>query len=109
MRTMLVLAILVLAVFMTGCAVTVAPVMPPFGIAFTNTTAPLDVNYDKTELGSKTGKASTYSILGLFAFGDASTEAAARAGGIKVVNHADYASLNVLFLFGSYTTIVYGD
>ncbi|KPK73793.1 MAG: hypothetical protein AMJ84_01515 [Acidithiobacillales bacterium SM23_46] len=76
---------------------------------FTATSAPLDVDLDKTELGNKTGKASTYCVMGLIAFGDGSTDAAARSGGLKVINHADYKSLNVFGIFSSYTTIVYGD
>ena len=111
MRIVCVLGLVAVVVLMSGCAgpFIIAPVIPPMGMAFTSTVAPLDVNVDKTELGTKTGEASTFCVLGLVAFGDASTAAAARDGGLKVINHADYRSLNVLGLFCSYTTIVYGD
>jgi hypothetical protein len=91
----------------TGCYT--APVIPALGGAFTNTQAPLDVDYDETQLGSKTGKASTVAILGLFAWGNASTAAAARDGGITTIRHADYEFLNVLGLYQSFTTVVRGD
>jgi hypothetical protein len=81
---------------LVGCGGVTAPVVPPTGVIFTSVKAPLDVQFNKTELGSKMGMASSTSILG-FAFGDASTMAAARNGQLKVINAA------------SYTTIVYGD
>lgn len=105
------LTVLVLACWLvpaTGCMI--APVVPPVGFLFNNTEAPLDVDFDDTQLGSKVGKASTTSVLGLFAWGDASTAAAARDGGITTIRHADYEFLNVFFgLYSSYTTVVRGD
>ena len=110
-RVALFLVVAVAVVVMTGCGAVVAfaPVVPPTGIFFTSTEAPLDVDVDKTQLGSKVGKASTQCVFGLVAWGDASTAAAARNGNLKVINHADYSSLNVLGFYSSYTTIVYGD
>lgn len=105
------LAVLVLAFWLvpaSGCQL--APVVPPIGILFNNTEAPLDVDFDETQLGSKVGKASTTSVLWLFAWGDASTAAAARDGGITTIRHADYEFLNVfLGIYASYTTVVRGD
>jgi hypothetical protein len=86
-----------------------APVVPPVGFVFTNSQAPLDVDMNQTQLGSKTGKASVISILGLFSFGDASTATAARDGGITTIRHADYEFLNVLGIYQSFTTVVRGD
>lgn len=93
----------------TGCAFYSAPVVPALGWAYTNTQAPLDVDYDQTQLGSKTGRASVSSVLGLFAWGDASTTAAARDGGITTIRHADYEYLNVLGVYTTFTTVVRGD
>jgi hypothetical protein len=70
---------------------------------------PYDTNLDKTVLGQKKGKAAMHSVLWLVAWGDASTAAAARDGGIGVVNHMDREFLNVLFgVYTETTTIVYG-
>jgi hypothetical protein len=95
---------------LAGCAgFTSAPVVPPQGFFYTNTNAPLDVQFDKTDLGSKQGTASSFVVLGMVAWGDASIQAAARSAGIKVIKAADYNSYNVLMVYGRYTTIVYGD
>ncbi len=77
---------------------------------YTNVKGPLDTNVDSTQLGSKVGRASAKSFLFLFATGDASTEAAARDGGITTITHLD-AEQEIIF-FGFYTkttTIAYGD
>jgi hypothetical protein len=44
------------------------------------------------------------------AWGDAGTQAAARNGGIKTLNHADTQIFSILgFVYTRQTTIVYGD
>lgn len=86
-----------------------APVVPPQGLVYSGTSAPLDTDLDQADLGAHRGEASTHSILGLVAWGDASTSAAAAAGGITDVKHQDYHYLNVLGVYQSYTTIVHGD
>jgi hypothetical protein len=49
-------------------------------------------------------------VLGLVAWGDASTQAAAVNGGITTLNHADSEWLSILgFVYGRQTTVVYGD
>ncbi len=58
---------------------------------------------------TKSGTASCHSILGLFAIGDCGIDAAKKAGGINKVTYIDHSTLGVLFLYGSYTTVVYGD
>ncbi|OGL40977.1 MAG: hypothetical protein A3C43_07680 [Candidatus Schekmanbacteria bacterium RIFCSPHIGHO2_02_FULL_38_11] len=71
---------------------------------------PLDIDFSKTELGTKQGKASAYVILWFFAFGNAGSKAAADNGGLKIIRHADYKDLVFLSgLFAIRTTIVYGD
>jgi len=92
-----------------GCAFYQAPVVPPGGLLFANTKAPMDVDTDKTETGTKIGEASTLSILSLFTFGDCSINAAAQNGNLKTVNHVDYSYTNVLGVYQNFTTIAYGD
>jgi hypothetical protein len=60
-------------------------------------------------LGSKVGTSQATSILGWFATGDASIEAAAKSAGIKKISHVDYEGSNILGLFAKHTTIVYGE
>ena len=98
MKTLrLVVVVLITAVLLTGCI-------------YAHVLSPLDMNVDKTMLGQKIGKASSHSILGLVAWGDASTAAAAKSGGITTVNHMDHEFLNIFFgFYTESTTIVYGD
>ena len=59
--------------------------------------------------GSKKGEATATSVLGWFAFGDASVQKAAKDGGITKISHIDQKSTSVLGLFAKYTITVYGD
>jgi len=80
------------------------------GCAYTNIQRPLGTEYNQTELGTKVGEASNYSLLWLFAWGDAGTKAAAENGGLKVIRHADIKVYSlVLGLYTKVTTVVYGD
>ncbi len=80
------------------------------GCLYANVKAPLDIDADKTAIGSKVGTSSIQSVLWLVAWGDASTEAAAKNGGISVVHHMDQEAFSVLFgLYSKHTTIVYGE
>jgi len=80
------------------------------GCLYTHVLTPYDTNLDKTVLGQKTGKAAMHSVLGLVAWGDASTAAAAKEGGLTTVNHMDKEILNIFFgFYTETTTIVYGD
>ncbi len=90
-------AILIAALILNGCA-------------YVHTKTPFDTNLDTTDLGTKVGTAEARSVLWLVAWGDASYEAAARNGGIKVLKHADQEDLVVLFgLYVRWRVIVYGD
>ncbi len=80
------------------------------GCMYSNIRVPLDEDLWKTELGSKVGQSSNYSVAWLFAWGDAGVAAAAKSGEIKVINHMDMGIES--YLFGMYIrrdTIVYGD
>ncbi|MDD2365759.1 MAG: TRL domain-containing protein [Desulfuromonadaceae bacterium] len=80
------------------------------GCVYTNIQRPLGTEFNKTELGSKTGLSSNHSLLWLVAWGDAGTKAAAENGNIKVIQHADTKLFSVLFgLYTEVTTVVYGD
>ena len=82
--------------------------VPPPALIYTEYQAPLDTEYDSSDVSGQKGTASTVCILGLVSVGDASARAAAADGGISIVDHADYSFLNVLGVFSMYTTIVYG-
>jgi hypothetical protein len=71
---------------------------------------PLDTDLDETQLGTKVGKSQAQSILGIVAWGDAGTQAAARDGGITTLRHADQETLAILGgVYARFRTIVYGD
>jgi hypothetical protein len=77
---------------------------------YVNVKTPLDKNVNNTELGDKVGKSKTYSVLWLFAWGDAGTAAAAKDGEIDIITHLDASYFSVLF--GAYAereTIAYGN
>lgn len=106
-QTTVVVGLTAMILTMTGCIH--APFVPPTGTAYNNYKAPLDVDFENTDMsGMKKGSAKTVSLLGLIAWGDASSQTAARAGGISTIQHADYEYLNVLGIFQKTTVIVYG-
>ena len=92
---------------LAGCYT--APVIPPIGFLYGNVSAPIDVDNNETQMGSKVGKATTTMIFGLFSWGDSSTMAAARDGNITTVRHADHEYLNVMLIYQAFTTVVRGD
>lgn len=58
---------------------------------------------------TKQGRACAQNILGLVATGDASIDAAARAGGIKQVVSVDFESNHILGIIGNFCTVVKGN
>lgn len=102
MKKLGVLLVLAACLPLAGCLAVATPAM---GILFA------DVKWDgmaKGAVGTKEGKACAQSILGLIAQGDASIEAAAKAGGIKDVASVDHHTKNMLGIMGEYCTIVRG-
>lgn len=80
------------------------------GCAYVQVKTPYDADLNQTELGTKSGTASAYSLFWLVSWGDASYAAAARNGGIKVMRHADQEVHQILFgLYSKWTVVVYGD
>ena len=95
-----VLTIIVLAFFVVSLA----------GCLYTHITVPYGTELNMTELGHKKGTASTYSVLWLFAWGDAGAAAAAKNGDVTTLTFMDRELHAVLFgIYTRQTTIVYGD
>jgi hypothetical protein len=91
---------------LTGCLT--APFTPPMG-AVTSIDAPLSIDHNRSTVTSKKGEASAICILGLVSIGDASTQTAARNGGLKTVHYLDYKYLNILGLYQSTIVMAYGE
>ena len=94
------------ALILSGCAYN----SPVPGAFFTGTTFP---SGDKVKLDGETdrkqGRSSCYSVFALVAFGDCSINSAMKHGGITKIHHVDSSSMNVLYFFFKYDTIVYGE
>lgn len=89
----------------SGCVV--APFQPPMG-AVSVVRAPLSTEGDFSA-SSKSGEASSVSILGIVSTGDCSIDAAVKSGGLKNINHIDYGYLNIIGVFQKTTVYVYGE
>ncbi len=77
---------------------------------YMNVSTPLDEDVSVTTLGQNVGRSSTHSVLWLFAWGDASTKAAAADGNISTIRHLDaHFECYVFGVYCSRTTIAYGD
>lgn len=80
------------------------------GCVYANVGMPLDVNVDTTVLGAKRGEAHSHAVLGLVAWGDRGTAAAAKNAGIETITHLDARYLIVLFgIYSRATTVAYGN
>lgn len=104
MRHLKVFALLVLAAFFAGCAA--YAVSPVTGFIYTGVKGPVDSGVQAD--AAKEGKACASSILGWIATGDASIDAAKKAGGIKEVSSVDFQSTSILGLYAQFCTIVRG-
>lgn len=93
------------ATLLSGCATAVSPVT---GSLYTNVRAPLLVT-DSADKPTKVGRATMRSILGVYAVGDASVEAAAKNAGITHIHHVDYQAQNLFGVMSDFTVIVYGN
>ena len=104
--TIVSLAVVLLAVsLLAGCAaMAVAPVT---GFLYTDVNAPMIATGSSGP--TKVGEAFCESYLGLIAVGDASIDAAMRAGGITQVHSVDYKSSNILGLYSKFIVIVRGN
>jgi hypothetical protein len=92
----LTMTLVFIAIVLTGCL-------------YSHVTLPYGTELNRTELGHKKGTSSLYSVLWLFAWGDAGAAAASKNGGITTL-HMDREVISVLFgIYSRHTTIVYGD
>jgi hypothetical protein len=80
----------------------------PVGQFYTEVKLPVSAT-SNPNTATKTGTSLCTSILGMVATGDASIEAAKQAGGITKVIHVDHHVKNILGIYGTYTTVVYGE
>ena len=60
-------------------------------------------------VSKKSGSSKATTIFGLFGTGDASISTAAAAAGISKISYVDYHSTNILGVFATTETIVYGE
>ncbi len=87
-----------------GC---VAVATPAAGSIFTNVKGPIGA-VDNSVSPSKRGEATAQGIIGIVT-GDASIKAAMEAGGITKVHHVDMEATNILSIYGTFKTVVYGE
>lgn len=98
------LLIMFLAGSFMGCASVVAPVS---GWVYTDVTAPVTAT---SNTGSaKVGTGGCASILGWFAWGDCSIDAAMKNGNITKIHHVDHDAMSILGIYAQYTIKVYGE
>lgn len=101
----------------TGCAYgnQRTPVSMPPALLFSLHRAPLQVDFDATPRGRKTGESNTHYLaeplfgVPIFAWGDASVEQAKAQGGLETVHFADYEVFNILGIYREFTVRVYGE
>jgi hypothetical protein len=87
---------------LVGCA----GVTPMNGSLYTDLKGPIAVG---SEAGSsKTGVAKSTAIIGI-ATGDSSIATAMANGGITKINHVDCHVKNILGIYATYETVVYGE
>lgn len=97
-------AIVLFVTGISGCAVVSSP---SIGFLYTNVQGPIAVG--KGTGSSKTGEACANNFLGLISVGDASIDAAKKAGNIHEVATVDHSSKIVFFVYGQYCTVVKGE
>lgn len=103
-----------ICVLFSGCVSNMFPGGPtPAGAIVTSVRSPaqaLAVATDASAMGRKCGTSSASAVLGLFAFGDASVDAAMKEAGIRKVHHVDHEVNSFLMgLWLNSKTIVYGE
>ena len=84
----------------------------PSGSLYVGTTTPHGMDRNETsgpgKSGDKSGEACATGILGIVAFGDASLNAAKKAGGITEVHSVELRAMNILGIYSQGCTEVHG-
>jgi hypothetical protein len=84
----------------------------PVGSIYTGTQVPHGININETsgpgKSGDKQGEACATGILNLAAFGDASLDAAKKAGGVSELHSIEFHSTNILGIYTQGCTVVHG-
>jgi hypothetical protein len=99
-------------VAMTGC-LQFPTAGYPAGLLYTGVSAP-DQALDRVDTGGagktddKEGKVCANGVLGLVAWGDASLDAAKKAGGITELHSVEHSTMSILGLFIQGCTIAHG-
>jgi len=112
LTVVLVLVVMAAGLMLSGCAgVAVMRMSPATGVIYTDVKAPMPASSAAftATAGTKVGTATATSILGWVGQGDASIEAAMKAGGITKLQHVDFEVMQVLGLYAKYTIIAYGE
>ena len=110
MRVLICLAVLALMVTTVGCIQAPCGVVRPgIAILYADYKAPIDGDADPTMKAPKVGEAYVENIIGLIQIGDASIEAAAKAGQIRKIHYVDYHYKSILGVYVKFTTLVYGE
>lgn len=92
------------AIVLSSCAAVATPLA---GAIYTDVKAPFAVTSNANS--TKAGSAEATGILGLFATGDASIEAASTNGNISKIHHVDYHSTSILGIYSTFKVTVYGE
>jgi len=91
------------AALLTGCAMGHGPVVAPLAFDLRG-----PVSAGPAAGSGKVGRATATGIV-MFAYGDASISTAMKNGGITRIHHVDHETTNILGIYSTYTTIVYGE
>lgn len=97
-------AIAIATATLNGCAVVASPSV---GFLYTDVHGPVTVGAAKGT--TKVGQACVENFVGLISTGDASIDAAKKAGNITNVSSVDHASKIILGVYGQYCTVVKGE
>jgi hypothetical protein len=106
---------LILAIILPGCVQYKSPVMPPRGLIFTHSNAPLVLPSKETDLDQpihyrkNTIHVQDWILTGLsIGAGDVALEEIAYEGNIEHIAYADYEFVTYLGFFSTYAVDIYG-
>ncbi|MEI6823697.1 MAG: TRL-like family protein [Bacteroidota bacterium] len=94
----------VITFMLSSCATVKSPLI---GMIYTDVKSPVTATSNANS--SKVGTSSATAILGLFASGDASIDAAMKNSGITKIHHVDEHATSFLGIFSTYQVFVYGE